>query len=168
MKILGIDAKYLLNLAKQSGAACPDGNCDFAQMLQNAAQDMIQKAAGTDTDATADNETVAATGTDSGNGSSAASATPDTSSTANQVELKLNQAIAEAFIAPLLAQTAIQVQQRYFLHSPAEKAYAQQMYTQIASQIGKSGKMPLAKTIAKAVLQQMGNASQWDTQTSAA
>lgn len=151
MKIMGVKLKQLMAMTQQSASAGGDSNCPFAQMLQQAAAGQTYKAA------------------DSSSTTSGSSSTPSSSnstgSTAQQVKTRLDQAIAEAFIAPLLAQTAVNAEQKYFLHSPAEQAYAQQMYTQLAGQIGTSGKMPLAKSIAKAVLQQMGQSSLWTAKT---
>lgn len=162
MKILGIQAKNLMALAQQSQASGAGGNCAFTQMLQQALSQYKAAAAGsssayTGSSYTAKDAVVAKSATSNATDSSSTS----TSGAAGQVKMRLDQAIAEAFLAPLLAQGAINAQQTYFLHSPAEQAYAQQMYTQIASQIGSSGRMPLAKGILKAVLQQMGDASQW-------
>jgi hypothetical protein len=158
MKIAGINAKSLIALAQKAQSSCPDGECAFAQMLQEAA-DAFKNG---NKVKTADGSSDTSDSTSSSTNSSSSSATGD------QVKMRLDQAIAEAFIAPLLAQTAINVEQKYFLHSPAEQAYAQQMYTRLAGQIGTSGKMPLAKGIAKAVLQQMGDSSLWTAETTQA
>jgi hypothetical protein len=184
MKILGTNLKHMMALAQQqSQATCPDGSCPFTRMLEQAASALLLKTSGQQyktADSGSTDGTASSAGgsgsTTGGNGSTTGSTTSPTNgttppasntsgSTAQQVKTRLDQVLAEAFLAPLLAQAAVNVEQKYFLHSPAEQAYAQQMYTQIASQIGTSGRMPLAKGIAKAVLQQMGQSSLWTAQT---
>lgn len=179
MKIMGVKVKQLMAMAQQSQSTGTDGSCPFAKMLEQAASALGQTSAnqqyktadsgstngGSTNGSTTGSSTTGGSNSTTGNNSSSPS-NSSSNGTASQVKTRLDQAIAEAFIAPLLAQTAVNVEQKYFLHSPAEQAYAQQMYTQLASQIGTSGKMPLAKGIAKAVLQQMGQSSLWKSETS--
>jgi hypothetical protein len=97
--------------------------------------------------------------------SSAASSTTSsqtgTSTTADGTKLKakVDEAIATGFIAPMLADAMGQLEQRYFSNSPAEQTFANQLYTEIATRIGQSGKLPLGKQISQALLQRLANSS---------
>lgn len=154
MKILGVKAKDLLAMVNQPQAAsCPDGSCPFAKMLKDVTGDRTKASSQTSKSASANTTATSSAGSAAAKNSNAAA-----------MEMKLNETIGVAFIAPLLAQTVQNVEQSYFLHSPAEQAYAKQMYLDIASRMSTSGKMPLAKNIVKAVLQQMGNA-EWKSST---
>jgi hypothetical protein len=81
---------------------------------------------------------------------------------------KLNEAMAVSFIAPLLADALGKSEQTYFANSPAEQAYARQLYTEIATRIGQSSKFPVARDIAKAMLQRLNDMQQADTQAAGA
>jgi len=164
------DANTTCNVAalRQSFAAGSQNACTFAQVLKNAAGALLQKAAGADesTDGSQTHGNASPVGSQPAGGTSTTgtqNSNVRAAGSGEQMELKLNEAIAVAFVAPLLAQAVQNIEQKYFLHSPAEQAYARQMYMEIASRIGTSGKMPLAKNIVKAMLQQMGQAD-WTPQ----
>lgn len=140
-EILATNANYQTAIAQQACAADTQSECGFADMLKDAMGTAVDKALAKWT----------------GQQTAAADGAEDLPATARagQVETKLNEAIAVAFIAPLLTQAVDKAEQTYFANSPAERAYAKQMYTEIAGKIGSSGKLPLARSIAKALLQRM-------------
>jgi len=76
---------------------------------------------------------------------------------------KLNEAMAVGFVAPMLADALGRFEQTYFANSPAEQAYARQLCTEIATRIGQSSKFPIARDIARAVLQRLSDAQRADT-----
>lgn len=85
---------------------------------------------------------------------------------ATKLKAKLNEAVAVSFVAPLLADALGKFEQTYFANSPAEQAYARQLYTEIATRIGQSSKFPVARDISRAMLKRLGDAE--SAQTAAA
>jgi hypothetical protein len=76
---------------------------------------------------------------------------------------KINEAMAVGFIAPMLADALGRFDQTYFANSPAEQAYAKQLYTEIATRIGQSTRFPIGRDIARAMLQRMNSTAQTNT-----
>ncbi len=66
-----------------------------------------------------------------------------------QIDRRLNEAVAVSFIAPLLADAMGGDERTYFTNSRAEQAYARQMYMEIATRIGQSNRLPLGRSIAE-------------------
>lgn len=72
-----------------------------------------------------------------------------------KIENRLNEAIAVSFIAPMLTDAMGDAKGAYFTNSPAEQAYAKQMYMEIATRIGQSNRLPLARSMAEAMQQRI-------------
>jgi len=100
---------------------------------------------------------------DNSTGAASPSKTAKARLDARQIETKLNEAIALTFIAPMLTSVLNESEQTYFVNSPTEQAYARQMYMQIASKIGQSGKLPLARNIAQAFVRRLAGSAQATT-----
>ncbi len=146
MQVSGTNLNFDVAMARQSCASA-DADCPFRkffkEVLQGAMEDVRDQAAGASNKV---QNAAAAAGP-----SKTAKARPN----AKQIEAKLNEAIALTFIAPMLASALNESQQAYFVNSPAEQAYARQLYMQIATKIGQSTKLPLARNIAQALHRQL-------------
>jgi len=146
VQVSGTSLKFDVAMAKQ-GCASAEADCPlrqfFKEVLQGAVDEARGKVAGT---ADTVQNSAAPTGL-----SKIAKARPD----AKQIEAKLNEALALTFFAPMLASAMNESQQAYFVNSPTEQAYARQLYMQVATKIGQSGKLPLARNIAQAFRRQL-------------
>lgn len=158
MQVLGANTNYDVAMARQTFTNAA-AECPFQKCLKNAAKgalaDVLKQAAGS-TDAA---------GTTTTSDASATTGSQAAAGDSKKIEGKLNEMIAVGMIAPMLAEALGKFQQTYFANSPAEQAYAKQLYMEIATKIGQSSKLPLAKSIAKAVEQRLGTAATTATAT---
>ena len=69
----------------------------------------------------------------------------------HQLERTIDEVVSVVFIAPLLFESMGKGEQTYFLNSRAEQSYARQMYLEIASKLGASGRLPAGRDIAEAL-----------------
>jgi hypothetical protein len=169
MQVLSANTNYNVAMARQSFTDASATECPFQKLLEDAAKGALadwlkQATAATDSSgtdaggATTTASDAATTSTDAAATDSAATSTDAASQAADGKKLqgKLNEMIAVGLIAPMLTETLGKFQQTYFANSPAEQAYAKQLYMEIATKIGQSTNLPLAKDIAKAVQQRLG------------
>jgi hypothetical protein len=147
VQVLGTNTNFEMAMARQScataDAECPFRNL-FKRMLHGAMDDTRTQTAGT---GRPNQDPSAAAGGASNNTASRLDVT--------KIEAKLNEALALTFFAPMLANALNESRQTYFVNSPTEQAYARQLYMQIATKIGQSSKLPLARNIARALQQRL-------------
>lgn len=150
MQVLGTSLKFEEAMARQ-GCLAAEAESPLRRFFQQVLRGAVDKARG-EIGAAADTaqESIA---------TAASSKTSKGKPDAKQIEAKLGEALALTFFAPMLAGAMNESQQAYFVNSPTEQAYARQLYMQLATKIGQSGKVPLARDIAQAFVRQLKGTS---------
>jgi hypothetical protein len=143
--VLGINIKHDVAMARQTllKGASPD---QFRKTLAGALKNAAKAVSGSST------------------GSTSGSVGMDEKT----LKSKINEAMSVNFIAPMLVDALGRFDQTYFANSPAEQAYATQLYTEIASRIGQSDKFAVGRDIARAMLQRINSNVQANKPSTAA
>ncbi len=155
MAVPGVNTNFDVAMAKQAFSKAASAECPFKKLLKDAMQGAIdsQKArftsAAATSGATGETPSTAASGT-----TAQGSAGPVDS---QKLQGKLNEMISVGLIAPMLADALGKFEQTYFANSPAEQAYTKQLTMEIATKVGQSSKLPLAKYVAQAMQKRMEN-----------
>ncbi len=153
MAILGVSIGRDVAKAQHALAKAADSG-GFQKILKSVGKDLLN---------TVVNDTVSQASGSSGSSASGSSASMNTATGKKELRAKLNEAVAVGLVAPILSEGIGQVGQRYFANSPAEQAYSKQLYTELLTRVGQSGKLPLARDLANAMLQRMQATQQAST-----